>query len=244
MLLKDQILNRLALAIGTAIVLSVLSAAPSATAQDDSESAVVAVENESDATVEVDDGEGDVGEGDDGDDEEGHGDDEHAEAPPLLSLDIGSAFWNLMIFLALLSVLGKFVWPNVLGGLKSREEKIRGDLESAEKANAKATSLLAEYQKKLDDASTQVQSMLAEARRDAEASGQRIVDEAKQEADRQRERALSDIETAKRVAVSEIADQASDLAMGVARSVVGRELNPNDHADLIRQSLERLPEHH
>ncbi len=31
------------------------------------------------------------------------------------------------------------------------------------------------------------------------------------------------------------------MAMQVARKVVGRELNPADHADLIRQSLDRLP---
>lgn len=167
--------------------------------------------------------------------------DDHGAPPPLLSLDIGSAFWNLLIFLAVLSVLGKFVWPNVLGGLKSREEKIRGDLDSAEKANAKALSLLAEYQRKLDEAANQVQTMLAEARRGAESTGQRIVDESKQEAERQRERAIADIETAKKVAIADIAGQTTDLVMKVARSVVGRELKPEDHADLIRQSLERLP---
>ncbi|MEM9646360.1 MAG: ATP synthase F0 subunit B, partial [Planctomycetota bacterium] len=87
----------------------------------------------------------------------------------------------------------------------------------------------------------QVQTMLADARNDASATGQRIVEEAKQEAARQQERALADIETAKKVAVSEIAGQTSDLAMQLARGVVGRELNPGDHSDLIRQSLEKLP---
>lgn len=240
-LLKDRISYRFALAVGAVIAVSAVLAAPSATAQDDAGNAVVVAEDDDSRPADESGSPEEGGAGEVHDEE--HVDEEHGDAPPLLSFDIGSAFWNLLIFLAVLAVLGKFVWPNVLGGLKSREEKIRGDLESAEKANAKATSLLAEYQKKLDDASTQVQSMLAEARRDAEASGQRIVDEAKQEADRQRERALSDIETAKQVAVSEIADQASGLAMRVARSVVGRELNPNDHADLIRQSLDRLPKH-
>ena len=43
--------------------------------------------------------------------------------------------------------------------------------------------------------------MLAEARKDGEATGQRIVEEAKAEAERQRERAVADIETAKKVAL-------------------------------------------
>ena len=83
--------------------------------------------------------------------------------------------------------------------------------------------------------------MLASARKDAEASSQRIVDAAKQEADRQRERALGEIETAKKVALSELAGQTSDMAINVAKQVVGRELKADDHADLIRKALERLP---
>ena len=83
--------------------------------------------------------------------------------------------------------------------------------------------------------------MLAEARRDAETNGQRIVADAKAEAERTRDRAIADIETAKKVALADLAGQTSDMAMQVAKSVVGRELRPEDHADLIRQSLDRLP---
>jgi F-type H+-transporting ATPase subunit b len=174
----------------------------------------------------------------------GHGEAAHGDppnTPPLLSIDLGSAICNLAIFLGVLAILSKFVWPAILGGLQAREQKIHGDLEAAEKANQEAKSLLAEYQLKLDDAATQVQSMLATARKDAEASGQRIVDAAKEEAERQRERSLNEIETAKKVALSELAGQTSDMAISVAKQVVGRELKADDHADLIRQALERLP---
>lgn len=164
-----------------------------------------------------------------------------AGTPPLLQIDFGSAICNLAIFLGVLAILSKFVWPAILLGLQAREDKIHGDLEAAEKANQEAKSLLSDYQCKLDDAASQVQAMLASARKDSEASGQRIVDAAKQEADRQRERALSEIETAKKVALSELAGQTSDMAISVAKQVVGRELKADDHADLIRQALERLP---
>ncbi len=181
---------------------------------------------------------GDHGQGDHSDG--GHGAD-HADTPPLLSIDFGAAFCNLAIFLGVLFILSKFVWPTVLGGLKAREEKINADLEGAQKANLEAKGLLSQYQEKLDDAAGQVQSMLADARRDAEASSQRIVDEAKAEAQRQSDRALADIETAKKVALSDIAGQTSDMAINVAKQVVGRELQAGDHAELIRQSLESLP---
>ena len=168
-----------------------------------------------------------------------HGDAAHGDT--LLSIDIGSAICNLAIFIGVLLILSWFVWPAILGGLQAREQKIHGDLEAAEQANQEAKTLLAEYQSKLDDAATQVQSLLATARKDAEASGQRIVDAAKEEAERQRERSLNEIETAKKVALSELAGQTSDMAISVAKQVVGRELKSDDHADLIRQALERMP---
>ncbi|TWU19612.1 F0F1 ATP synthase subunit B family protein [Allorhodopirellula heiligendammensis] len=171
------------------------------------------------------------------------GDDAHGERAktPILSFDFGSAFWNLVVFVCVLAVLSIFVWPSVLGGLQSREDKIREDLELAEKANAEAQAILAGYQAKLDEAAKQTHAMLAEARRDAEASGQRIVEQAKAEAATQRERAVADIENAKKVAMADIATRTSDMAMQVARGVVGRELTPNDHADLIAQAMQRLP---
>ena len=185
--------------------------------------------------------EGDHPEGEHDADSHGGGHDDPAGTPPLLQIDIGSAVCNILIFLGVLAILSKFVWPAILGGLQAREQKIHDDLEAAENANKEAKTLLAEYQSKLDEAATQVQSMLASARKDAEASGQRIVDAAKEEADRQRERAVSEIETAKKVALSELAGQTSDMAIQVAKQVVGRELKADDHADLIRQALERLP---
>lgn len=180
-------------------------------------------------------------EGDDHDSDDHAGDGNHAEAPVLLSFDIGSAVCNLLIFLGVLGVLSKFVWPVILGGLQAREDKIFDELKDAEKAKAEAQSLLADYQHKLEGAATEVQAILSEARNDATASGQRIIDEAKDEAERQRERVVAEIETAKKVALADLAGQTSDLAIGVAQQVIGRELKAEDHAELIRQSLDRLP---
>lgn len=185
------------------------------------------------------DGEGSGGEK--GEESAGHETGEHATLPPILSFDPGAAVVNLVIFLGTFLVLAKFVWPVILGGLKAREEKIASDLQQAQSANLKAEQVLADYEKKVQDVATEAQGILAEARRDAQASATKIVDEAKADAHRQGERALADIETAKKVALSEIAGQTSALAMGVAKQVVGRELNAGDHAELIRKALEQVP---
>ena len=61
----------------------------------------------------------------------GHGDD---GTPVLLQEDIGASVVNLLIFLGVLGILSKFVWPVILDGLKARESKIFGELQEAEKS--------------------------------------------------------------------------------------------------------------
>ncbi|MEM1069620.1 MAG: F0F1 ATP synthase subunit B [Planctomycetota bacterium] len=238
-------LGRVSLLAACTLFISV--AAPSSWAQEN-ESAGNEVATEEHAEGDHADGDHSDGDHADGDHADGdHADGDHAggghghDKPPLLSIDVGAAVINLAIFLGVFAILGKFVWPVILNGLQAREQKIQGDLQAAEQANQEAKVLLADYQSKLDDAATQVQAMLAEARNDAESNKQKIVEEAKEEAERQRERAVADIETAKKVALSELAGQTSDMAISVAKQVVGRELKPEDHADLIRQALDRLP---
>ncbi|MCC9602571.1 F0F1 ATP synthase subunit B [Stieleria sp. JC731] len=170
-----------------------------------------------------------------------HGDHAAGPMPPILSFDPGAAVANLAIFLGVFLILAKFVWPVILGGLKAREDKIHSDLHQAQEANEKAQQILADYEKKVAEASAEAQTILAEARKDAQANATRIVDDAKVEAARQSERAQADIETAKKVALAEIADQTSAVAMSVAKQVVGRELQPSDHADLIRNALDQIP---
>lgn len=171
----------------------------------------------------------------------GHEDVQHAVLPPILSFDPGAAVVNLVIFLGTFLILAKFVWPVILGGLTAREGKIASDLQGAQAANRKAEAVLADYEGKVQEVANEAQGILAEARRDAQVNATKIVDEAKADAHRQGERALADIETAKKVALSEIASQTSALAIGVAKQVVGRELNAEDHAELIRKALEQVP---
>lgn len=170
-----------------------------------------------------------------------HDDHGSGDQPFLLRVDPGAAIWNLVIFLLVFGVLSKFAWPPILDGLRAREDKIRGDLENAERVRGEAEAVREDYQNKLDDAQTQVQSMLTEARNDAEQTKAKILEEAKAEADRYRDRAVAEIETAKASAVSDMANLSSGIALQLAQQVVGRELNQNDHADLIQKSLENLP---
>lgn len=171
------------------------------------------------------------------DDEADHA--EH-EAPPLLSVNLGSAVWNLIIFLVLVAILGKFVWPKILEGLRSREQKIHDDLVGAEKANAEAKRTLAEYEQKLAESQAEARKLLEQARADAEQLKSRLADETEQELARLRQRATEDINRAKRQALQDLSAHAADLAVDVAGRILQRQIDASDTDRLVQQSLEEL----
>ncbi len=151
------------------------------------------------------------------------------------------AFFSAIVFLLLLVGLGSVAWKPIMQGLEKRERGIAENIARAEKAAAEATAKLAEYEAKLAAAAEESQKIVAEARKDAETAGQKLVAAAQEEAALQRDRAVADIESAKRVALSELASQSTEVAMLLAQRVVGREVRSEDHQGLIQEMLSKLP---
>lgn len=151
------------------------------------------------------------------------------------------ALFSAVVFGLLVVVLSSAAWKPIMQGLEKRERGIAENIARAEKAAAEATRKLAEYEIKLAAAAEESQRIVTEARKDAEAAGQKLIAAAQEEAARSRERAVAEIETAKRVALNELAAQSTGIAMSLAQRVVGREVRAEDHQGMIQEMLDKLP---
>lgn len=160
--------------------------------------------------------------------------------PPLLSLDPGVAVWNLLIFLIVLGLLGKFVWPVILKGLQDRENKIRSDLEQAQQAAAQAQATLEQYKEQLAQARKEAQQIVEQSRADAQKVAADLREQAQQEIAQAHQRAQAQIRNAKEQAVAELYAQAATLATQVAGRILQRELRPQDQQALVEQSISEL----
>jgi F-type H+-transporting ATPase subunit b len=187
-----------------------------------------------------------------GDHSSGHGDGEHVDNDPthanmsdatysVTEFRTDMAFFSGIVFLLLLAGLGATAWKPIMEGLQKREDAIAANIASAEKASEAAAAKLAEYQSKLETANEEAAAIVSDARKDAEAAGQKLVAAAQEDAARIKDRATADIESAKRVALGELAEQSTQIAMSVAKSVVGREVSASDHNSLIQEMLSKLP---
>ena len=158
----------------------------------------------------------------------------------LMDFPLSAAVIQMIIFLLVVFVLGKFVWPKVLVALDARDKKIHDDITAAEQANAKAQEVLAEYEKFKADANAEARTLLDQARADAESLRRRLETEAEQDLARQRQRATEQIDQAKNAAVQEIYAQAGALALAVAGKILQRQIDEPDTQKLVDESLKEL----
>jgi F-type H+-transporting ATPase subunit b len=173
-------------------------------------------------------------------------DNSHSNASP--NLDKAEEFkkdiaiYTLVVFILMIVLLRIVAWKPIIAGLDAREQKIIGAIEDARKSADEAQLRLEEYEARLAAAAQEANEIVAEGRRDAEATKDRIVAEAAEAAKAEQARAINEIELAKNAALQAVAEQSADMAVALAGKIVGRQLNPEDHSKLVRESLDSLSE--
>ena len=140
----------------------------------------------------------------------------------------------------LLVLLTKFAWTPIMAGLEKREQGIADTIAATQRANEEARQMLASYEKRLSEASEEVRAMLEEARRDADATKQTIIGEARKAAEEEHARAKREIELATDNALSAISERAGQLAVGVAGKFLKEKLTSDDQQRLIRDSVSAI----
>ena len=146
----------------------------------------------------------------------------------LITPDVGLLFWTLVSFSILYLILRKFAWGPILGAVKEREESIKAALDAADNAKKEMENLKAENEKILNEAKTEREAMLKEAR---EMKSKLISDaenEAKAKAKSMVEAAKTAIQNEKNSAMNELKNTVVDLSVGIAEKLISEELADKD----------------
>lgn len=159
---------------------------------------------------------------------------------PGISQALIPALTTLVVFLILLVVLGTKAWGPIVKGLQAREDKIRTDIETAEKSRIAAENRLKEYEAKLATAESQVRELLNKAQADAEKIATSVKMRAQEEAEAIKERANKDIDAARKAAIAEVYEQAATISTTIAGKILQRNINADDQRELVRSSLDQL----
>lgn len=137
-----------------------------------------------------------------------------------------TSFWVLVAFVIFFGILFYLKVPGQLTkSLDERAEKIKRELDEAEKLHREAQHLFAEYQRKQRNAMQEAAEIVAAAEAEAKRLAEAAAADLKASLERRRQQAEAKIAQAEQAALREVRDTAIDLAVTAA-------------GDLLKQTLQ------
>ncbi|MBR3959138.1 MAG: F0F1 ATP synthase subunit B [Bacteroidales bacterium] len=158
---------------------------------------------------------------------------------PLVSPGIGVIFWMIIAFGILAFILMKWGWPVILKSLNEREKAISDALNAAEETKKQ----MAQLQAKNDDLLKEAKQQRDEILRNARLTSEQIIEDARAkatvEADRIVENARENINYEKLKAMHDLKNQIATLSIEIAEKLIKEELSDKEKAnDLVSRELQ------
>ena len=150
-------------------------------------------------------------------------------------------FWVLVSFFGFIGLALYFKAPaRILTALDARRNAIARELEEAQKLREDAQKMLAQYQRRQQDAEHEVEAILEQARSESERLAMEIRSTMIQRMNRRTKMAEDKIHQAELHALADIRTLAAEVAVDTARSVIAETLDPARADALIDNSTQAL----
>lgn len=146
-------------------------------------------------------------------------------------------WFNLLL---LLGLVGYFLKDRAILFFRDRREGIRKQKEEAQAARQDSRRKLAAARARIQNLDNEREQIRAQAKIDAEAERQRIIDQADQEAKRILKQAQREIEGLRRTLRRDLKDYAAQLAVELAEEKIRREMSPADEHHAVNRFLGEL----
>ena len=163
--------------------------------------------------------------------------DQCQEAPNPILPATNEIIWGGIAFFILFTLLAWKGFPAIKGAMDARAEKIRTDIDEAERARTEAESLKAEYERQLADARQQASRIVEEARQQAEQVRRDLTAKAEAEATELRQRNAEQVSAERDRVMGELQGQVAQLAIELAEKVVESSLDRETNLRLIESYI-------
>lgn len=159
---------------------------------------------------------------------------------PFFSLQ-NSDFVVTLGFIVFIGILLYYKVPAMLGGmLDKRADTIRDELAAARTLRDEAQKLLVSYEKKSRDVAAQAERIVAQARDEANRAAEQAKDDIRATVARRLASAQDKIASAEQAAVRQVRDQAVTLAIGLAQDVLSADMTAARANALIEDAIRQV----
>lgn len=152
--------------------------------------------------------------------------------------------WRCFNFAVMVGILVYFLTKPIRKGLAGRREGIAEALAEAEKLKRDAEAKFAEYDSKLAKASEEIETIYQEIRHEGELERERILDNARQMAQKIQKDAeqAAELEVAK--ARTQLRDEAAKMAISIAEDLLKNKFESADQARMVDEYTQKVGELH
>jgi F-type H+-transporting ATPase subunit b len=150
-------------------------------------------------------------------------------------------FWVLLAVAIFVVVVWKPMRRAIVGGIDSRVERIRQELEAARNLRDEAQQALAAYQRQQQQGAAEAQAIIAHAKEEAERIAAQSLRDLEETLRRRQQLAQERIAQEEAKAVAEIRAIAVEVAISASRQVIAASLDEQRGAALIDDAIAALP---
>jgi len=152
----------------------------------------------------------------------------------------GTFVIELVAFILMIAVLWRWAYPAIAAAAEGRQKLIAEQLAEAEKRNREAEQRLKDAEAKLADARAQAQEVIAGAARSGDQLREELKAKGEEDAKRQVEKALKEIEGARQQALQSVRTEVAGIVLEVTQKVIGEVLDGKSHQKLIDEAIREV----
>ena len=164
----------------------------------------------------------------------------HQEAPNPILPATNEIIWGGLSFLVLLFLMSKYAMPSLKKGMTARSDKIENDLKAAESTRAEADRQLADYKAQLADAKAESNRIIDDARQQADAVRKDLVARADADAAQIRAKATEDLNVQAERIKADLTSHVKSLSLELAEKIVGQNMTNDTNAALVDRYIAEL----
>ena len=149
------------------------------------------------------------------------------------------AFWLILIFTLLYLALSKMFIPKIKESIDDRENKIKDDLDEAQKLKLIAEEKLKEYEITIENSKKEVQKIIFESKNKLNSEIQNKKREIEKEIELEVKSAEREIEDLKKESLASIVAISEEMASKVIEMVSGEQLNQSSVKAAVLESAKK-----
>jgi len=158
----------------------------------------------------------------------------------IFSLNIGLVIWTWVLFLLTLWILAWKVFPLIAGGLEERQRKIQQAIDTAREDREEARHLVEEQTRELSRARQEAQRLLDETREAAGRLRQELVVAAEAEKSDILERARREMDRERQRVLEQLREETVDISLAAAERLIKARLDSEGNRRLVREYIGSL----